>query len=97
MSGIIVIRAQVKNDCMLQFIDVLSNRSFTITKIYKGNRTTEFIFAGELMSYGEPSALYDEAKDFVTDVWYAPVGDSLLKPGKSNSLIHWQSCKEENG
>lgn len=94
MSGLIVIRTEVINDKLEEFFNAMSPWTIGIAKIYKFKETTEIIYNVELLGYGEPDLVYEDVKDYVTDVWHCVVGDVELKPGKDCKGYNWESCKK---
>jgi|SRR3989304_951557 len=94
MSGLIVIRTEVKVKHLNIFMDQLSAWHINIAKIYLLDNIVEIIFGVEHMGYAEPIEFYNDIKKCVTDVWYCCVGDADLKPGKDSKQT-WYSCKKE--
>lgn len=93
MSGLIVMRTEVKNSKMLEFMDEISAWNMHISKIYKYDKKTEIFFDLELMGYAEPITFYEDIKKYVKDVWFCIVGDSEVRVGKDTKGYGWESCK----
>ena len=92
MAGLIIIRTEVHNSKIMEFLDVVSKWNIHIAKIYKYLETTEVIFNVELMGYAEPDKFFLDVEKYVIDVWYSCVGDVEFKAGKDCKGYGWKSC-----
>ena len=95
MSGLIIMRTQLKKKNINKFLDINSNWTISIAKIYHMGSIIEIIYGVDLMGYAEPLDYYDEIKDYVDDLWYSVVGDVDLERGKDAEADEWHSCKKE--